>query len=86
MRCSDHYLHGVVSSASLCGRNSDSMEEVVRAVAKEMCVEDFKPAQMNDLEKELLSIDEVHMRELIMALSPTTRRMNSLFSSVLCCT
>lgn len=36
------------------------MEEVVKGVAKEMCVEDFKPAQLNDLEKELLSIDEVH--------------------------
>lgn len=59
VRSSDHYLHVVVPSASLCGRNSDSVEDVVTAISKEMSVEDFKPALLNNLEKELLRIDEV---------------------------
>lgn len=60
MRSSDHYLHGVVSSTALCGRTSDSVEEVVKAVAKEIGIQDFKPAHLQqDLEKELLRIDEV---------------------------
>lgn len=69
MRCSDHYLHGLVSSSSLCGRRSDSMEEVVKAVAREMGVEDFKLAQLPDLEKELLRIDEVRSHLLADILS-----------------
>lgn len=60
MRSSDHYLQGVVSSTVLCGRKSASVEEVVKAVAKEIGIEDFKPANLQqDLEKELLRIDEV---------------------------
>ncbi len=59
VRSSEHYLHGVVASCALCGRASESVQEVVKAVAKEMCVEDFKIAQLPDLEKELLRIDEV---------------------------
>ena len=44
---------------SLCGLKSDSLEEVVKGVAKEMGVVEFKPAQLRDLESELLRIDEV---------------------------
>lgn len=59
MRSSDHYLHEMVSSVSLCGMKSNSIEEVVKGVAKEIGLVDFKPAQLRDLENELLRIDEV---------------------------
>ena len=59
MRSSDHYLHEMVSSVSVCGLKSDSIEEVVKGVATQMGVVDFKQAHLRDLENELLRIDEV---------------------------
>lgn len=61
MRSSDHYLHLTVPSVSLCGVKSDSIEEVAKGVAKATDLAEFKPAQMRDLENELLRIDEVHI-------------------------
>lgn len=55
------------------------MEEVVKAVAKEMCIEDFKPAQLTDLEKELLRIDEVHTSELIADFSHSEENASSVY-------
>lgn len=78
VRSSDHYLHVVMPSAPLCGNSTDSVEEVVKAVAKEMCVEDFKPAQLNDLENELLRIDEVHISELITDFSHSKENASQL--------
>lgn len=79
VRSSDHYLHVVVPSAPLCGNSTDSVEEVVKAVAKEMCIEDFKPAQLTDLEKELLRIDEVHTSELIADFSHSEENASSVY-------
>lgn len=61
MRSSDHYLHGVISSDSLCGNKSLCIDEVVKVVAEKVELSEFKPAQLRDIEKELLRIDEVRI-------------------------
>ncbi len=73
MRSSDHYLHGVISSDSLCGDGKKTcMEDVVKAMAEKIeLVSEFKPAQLRDLEKELLRIDEVETYIPWSPLSPT---------------
>ncbi len=48
-----------MSSLILCGRNCDSVEEVIPFVAKEIGLSGVKPAHLPDLENELLRIDEV---------------------------
>ena len=65
LRSSDHYLHGVISSGSLCGDGKPCcMDDVVKAVAEKIELNEFKPAQLRDLEKELLRIDEVNKSTL----------------------
>lgn len=61
VRSSDYYLHGVVSRSTLCNRKGtgESVDEVMKEVAREMGMVGFKRVQLPNLEKDLLQMDEV---------------------------